>query len=200
MNDFSVTIKGRTLEYIDSEHIYLIDGVIVPSISQIVRAHFPDKYSGISAAVLHRAAKAGTEVHDAIERYCTQGETSDLPEVRNFRFLQAQYRFTVTRNEVPVVLEYDGAPVAAGRFDMELQMDGQYGGADIKRTAQLDKDYLAYQLNLYRVACRQSYNVDWTFLRGIHLRGSTRRFVQIPINEDVTMAYLKTYLKGERNE
>ena len=33
MSDFTKDIKGYTLEYFDDDHVYLVDGVIVPSIS-----------------------------------------------------------------------------------------------------------------------------------------------------------------------
>lgn len=185
MSDFTKEIKGYTLEYYDKEHLYLVDGVIVPSITTILKVKFGRKYEGVSKATLERASENGTAVHDAIERYCRNGEESQLPEVRNFKFLQTHYRFTVLENETPVILFFDDKPISAGRIDMVLKMNEQIGGADIKRTSTLDKEYLAYQLNLYRIAYRQCYGIEWEFLRGIHLREDTRKFVNIPINEDM---------------
>ena len=184
--DFVKEIKGYTLEFYEDEHLYLVDGVIVPSITTILKTKFGRKYEGVSKATLERASDNGTAVHDAIERYCRFGETSDLPEVRNFKFLQKQYGFEVLENETPVILFYDDKPISAGRLDMVIKLNEQIGGADIKRTSTLDKDYLAYQLNLYRIAYRQCYGVEWEFLRGIHLRENVRKFVNIPINESLT--------------
>lgn len=197
--DFTKEIAGYTLEYIDDTHTYLIDGVIVPSITQIIKAQMPNKYSGVSREVLNMAAQKGTEVHQAIEDYCTQGKESDLPEVRNFKFLQRQYGFKVIENETPVIIFHDGKPVGAGRLDLVLEIDGKTGGADIKRTSTLDKEYLAYQLNLYRMAYQQSYGVKWEFLRGIHLRENVRKFVDIPINEPMAYAMLNDFMKGKEN-
>lgn len=185
--DFSKEINGYTLEYFDDEHIYLVDGVIVPSITQLLKKRFGNKYAGVSRETLKRAADAGTAVHDAIERYCKDGTESELPEARNFKFLQRQYGFEVIENETPVILFQDNEPVAAGRLDMVIKMNDRVGGADIKRTATLDKEYLAYQLNLYRIAYRQCYGVEWEFLRGLHLRENVRKFVQIPINEGMAL-------------
>lgn len=176
-------IAGHDVEYYEDGHIYLVDGIIVRSITSIIRT---DKYDRVDKAVLDRAAKLGTEVHEAIERYCKTGEESDLPEVRNFKFLQKMYNFEVMENEKPVILFRDNIPVAVGRLDMVIKIDGKIGGADIKRTSVLDKEYVAKQLNLYRVAYRQSYGVEWEFLRAIHLRGDKRKFVEIPINEELT--------------
>ena len=198
--DFSETIRGHTLEYIDDIHVYLCDGVIVPSVTQILKLKFGNKYDNISRQTLQRAAEKGTEVHEAIENYCKHGIESDLVEVRNFKFLQKQYKFKVLDNEVPVILFKDDEPIAAGRLDLVLEIDGMIGGGDIKRTSTLDKEYLAYQLNLYRIAYDQCYDVAWEFLKGVHLRENVRKFIDIPINEQLAWDLVEEYLKGEKNE
>lgn len=198
MDDFTTEISGHTLEYFDDCHVYLVDGVIVPSITQLLKHKFGRKYEMVNREVLKRASDEGTAVHEAIERYCMDGEVSELPEVRNFQFLQYQYKFEVIENEVPVILFKDDEPVSAGRLDMVLKMDDMIGGADIKRTSALDKEYLAYQLNLYRIAYRQSYGIEWEFLRGIHLKGNTRKFVTIPVNEEIAWQLVDEYLEEKR--
>jgi hypothetical protein len=200
MSDFVTEIQGHTLEYFDDEHLYLVDGVIVPSITQLLKKKFGKKYDGVSKSTLQRACDAGTAVHEAIERYCKDGEIADLPELRNFRFLQNKYKFEVIENEIPVILFLKDEPVSAGRLDMVIKMDDMIGGADIKRTSTLDKEYLAYQLNLYRIAYRQSYGIEWEFLRGIHLREDVRKFVQIPINENIAWQLVHDYMEDENNE
>lgn len=190
-------IAGHTLEYFDDTHEYLVDGVIVPSITQILKIKFGNKYDGVSKKVLNRAAEKGTEVHEAIERYCKTGEISDLKEVRNFKFLQKQYKFEVLDNEVPIILFLNDEPVAAGRLDLVLKLDNKIGGGDIKRTATLDKEYLTYQLNLYRIGYRQCYGVEWEFLKGIHLRDDTRKFLNIPINEKMALELVEKFIQME---
>ena len=190
-------IRGHTLEYIDETHTYLVDGVIVPSITQILKIKFGNKYNKVSKEVLNNAAKKGTEVHEAIEIYCKTGEVKDLQEVKNFIFLQKQYKFGVRKNEVPVILFKEGKPIGAGRFDLELEISNSVGGGDLKRTATLDKEYLAYQLNIYRIANRQSYGTEWQFLKGVHLRGNVRRFIDIPINENMAWSLIDEYLIKE---
>lgn len=198
MSDFTKEIQGHTLEYFDDGHVYLVDGVIVPSITQILKHKFGRKYDGVDRATLKRASDAGTAVHEAIERFCRDGEVTDLSELKNFRFLQKQYKFEVIENETPVILFLNDEPVSAGRLDMVLKMGDQVGGADIKRTSTLDKEYLAYQLNLYRIAYRQSYGIEWEFLRGIHLREDVRKFVQIPVNEDIAWQLVHEYMETKQ--
>ena len=192
--DFSTELAGHTLEYLDDIHTYLVDGIIVPSVTQVMKIRFGGKYTGIPRKVLDRAAEKGTAVHEAIQAYCEQRTESELPEVRNFKFLQKHYDFTVKACEQPVILSMNHEPVCAGRLDLVLEMGGKVGGADIKRTSTLDKEYLAYQLNLYRIAYRQCYGVEWEFLRGVHLRENTRKFVEIPINEQMAMELVTEYI------
>ena len=40
------------VEFIEEGHIYLVDGVIVPSVTQILHRVFPEKYEGIPKEVL----------------------------------------------------------------------------------------------------------------------------------------------------
>lgn len=191
-------IAGHTLEYYDEDHLYICDGVVVPSITQILKVKFGNKYNRVSGAVLNRAAEKGTAVHSAIESYCKHGTESELPELRGFKFLMKHYHFTPLANEVPVILFRDGVPIAAGRLDLVLEIDGKIGLADIKRTATLDKEYLAYQLNLYRIAYQQCYKTPIEFLKGVHLREDTRKFVDIPINEEIPLELVKDYERTKK--
>ena len=191
-------IKGHDVEFIDDTHTYLVDGVIVPSITQILKVKFNKKYDGIPKETLQRASEKGTQMHEVIERWCKNGEESDLVELRNFKFLKRQYNFSVLKNEVPVLLWNEGDIIGAGRLDMVIEMNGQVGLADLKRTSVLDKEYLGYQLNLYRFAYQQSYGEEIEFLRGIHLREDVRKFVQIPINRELTIKLIEEW--REQNE
>jgi len=195
-------INGLTLEFDYTTHTYIYEGVVLPSITQMLGVKFGKKYDGIDKATLENAARKGTEVHEVIERFCKYGEESELKELRNFKFLQKHYKFEVVDNEVPVILwdrKFPDLPLAAGRLDLVLTADGKKGLADIKRTSALDKNYLAYQLNLYRIAYMQTYGENIEFLKGVHLRDDTRKYVEIPINEDIAWELVKTYFTEVNN-
>lgn len=199
-SDYTAVIKGRTLEYLAEPHLYVVDGVLVPNITSIAGSLNPHKYRMVSRQVLDAAAAAGVAVHDAIEAYCKHGTESSLPEVAGFKFLQKSVPFEVLENETPVILEVDGIPAAAGRLDLVVKTSDGVGGVDIKRTSQLDKKYLALQLNLYRLAYRHSYGVEWDFLAALHLRDKIRKWVDIPIDEQLAINAVKGFLKGASNE
>ena len=188
-------IKGHTLEYFDDTHEYLIDGILVPSITQILKLKFGHKYDNVNQKTLNNASEKGTEVHKAIEDYCKLGIDTGLKELKNFKFLQKHYKFEVLDNEIPVILFVNDNPVAAGRLDLVLKDNDDILLADIKRTSVLDKEYLGYQLKLYRIAYQQCYDIKINGLKGLHLREDTRKYINIPINEDMPLNLVKEYLK-----
>lgn len=184
-------INGGVLEYIDDSHTYLYDGVVLPSVTQLLQKKFGGKYDGIPKRILEKAAERGTALHNAIEDYEYQGIETDLPELRNYQRLKAENGFNAVGDEIPVVLFWNGEAVAAGRCDLFIEKKGVFGLADIKRTYRLDRKYLAYQLNIYRMAFMQSYGVKIDFLRGIHLREEVAKYVEIPIDESLIIEILE---------
>lgn len=193
-------IKGGILEYIDETHTYIYNGIVLPSVTQMLKVKFGNKYDGLPKDVLERAAERGSALHKAIEEYEKHGIESDVPELRNWKFLKRAYKFECIDNEVPIVLFQDGNPVACGRLDLVIKEGDNIGLGDIKRTATLDKEYLAYQLNLYRIAYQQCYGGNIEFLRGVHLRNDIRKYVSLPINEDFAKTIINDYKRSVNNE
>lgn len=193
METFS--IKGGTLEYFDETHTYLYEGLMLPSVSRILGTKYRDEYASVPPAVLDNAAKRGTAVHKAIENFNVSGYDDGSEAVRNFKFLQKQYGFEVLDSELPLVIFKDDFPIACGRLDMTMLMDGETGIADIKTVSSLNKEKIAYQLNLYRIGLMQSYGVDAKFLKIIHLRDGIRKVIDSPINERMTWDLINKYLE-----
>ena len=197
MNDYeSWEIKGHTLEYYDEDHQYICDGLMMPSITEILATKF-HKYDGVSKELLKERAAEGTRVHEAIEKLCKTGVEEDLPEVRNFLFLSKAFGFEAVNNEVPVILFHRHEPLACGRLDLVIRSNNGLGLADIKRTSVLDRDYLFYQLNLYRMAYEDCYDEKIDFLVGLHLKGNKRRYAPIPINPPMAWELVMEYMRRE---
>ncbi len=188
-------IKGGTLEYFDDTHTYLYEGLMLPSVSRILGTKFNGEYKNVPPAVLNNAAQRGTAVHKAIENYNNSGYDDGSEAVRNFKFLQKQYGFEVLDSELPLVIFKDDMPIACGRLDMTMLMDGETGIADIKTVSTLNKEKIAYQLNLYRIGLMQSYGVDAKFLKIIHLRDGIRKVIDSPINEKMTWELIEEFLE-----
>lgn len=193
-------IAGGLLEYIDESHTYVYDGVILPSITQILKTKFGKKYENVSQKVLNNAATKGTNVHKAIEDYEQRNiDDTSCEELRNYKFLKKQFKFECLDNEVPIVLFIDHKPVCAGRIDLILKENDDIGIGDIKRTSVFDKEYVSYQTNLYRIGYQQCYGVKISFLKGVHLREKVRKYINLPIKEEMALELVINYL-NERDK
>lgn len=188
-------INGDILEYIDQTHTYIVNGVIVPSVTQILKVIFPGKYSGVDNSTLENASRKGTLLHSIIEEYENEGITQRInrnnakgkhitQEFKNYLYLKNKFNFAPVQNEVPIIYkDRSGKVIFAGRLDMVILYEGVKCLADIKRTNSLDIRYLRLQLNLYRLAYQQCYKTPILGLYALHLRDNNRVFKQIEINE-----------------
>lgn len=142
-------------EFIEEGHCYVLNGVILPSVSEILHFLFPDKYKNVSSLVLERKAEYGSEVHEYIEKF-EKGLFHELPNlniyqdsnIRHYHRLKAKHDIEVLEQEKMV--HYSDK--YAGRFDMIANVGGKESLCDIKTTVQLDKEYLSWQLSLYEFA------------------------------------------------
>jgi hypothetical protein len=77
MNDIHVP-EMKELSFESTEHIYKLNGLVIPSVSTIMEPLNSAKYANISSSVLSNAADKGTAVHDSIENYIKFG-VEDVP-------------------------------------------------------------------------------------------------------------------------
>lgn len=180
------------LEFDNDTHTYLYEGIIVPSITQVMRLKFGGMYASVRPEVLKASADHGTAVHKAIENWCLSEMPSDLREVRNFQVLKNRYCFEVLKNEIPCVIK---EPCVAGRIDLVLRdKAGRLALADIKTTASFEKEYVGYQLNLYKKGYEDTYGEEIQALYCIHLRtygkDNFRHLRELPIS-DIPYEWLK---------
>lgn len=181
--------ENYTLEFDDETHRYIVNGIITPSVSKLLSLKFDD-YPNVPKAVLQAAADRGTEMHKAIEVYEKTGKESDLQEFRNYLFLKKHFKIENVENELPVAYFEDGLPVFAGTIDQVCRIDGVPAINDFKRVSAPNKEKIAYQVNLYRLAYNQTFGVEVKALSFMQLRESVRKFTQLPINEEVIKAFL----------
>ena len=188
-----MNLKGHELEFIESSHTYVCDGIILPSITQIISGLNPSKYAFVRESVLQQAAEKGVAMHALIQDYELGKPVEETQELHNYIFLKRHYKFEVTDMEVPVILFDNYEPMAAGRLDVVFTMNDLKGIADIKRTATFDKESVALQTNLYRIAYMQTYGTPIDLLAGIHLREDKRKFYNLPINEEIAWQKVREY-------
>lgn len=149
------------IEFIEESHTYLIDGIIVPSVSEILHFIFPNKYKWIDLEILERKAKYGSVVHKSIE--CLE-QNKPLPNLDlNQEFSLRQYQRLKEKNNIEVLIQEQIVTYGseyAGTFDMVANVNGCLSLCDIKTTAQLDKEYLSWQLSFYELAHMSMYHTE----------------------------------------
>lgn len=160
------------LVFLEEPHIYLYNGVIIPSVSEILHYIFPDKYKGVSKTILEKKSAYGTTIHESIEMYEANIQTMQLEDAFNvviqakdLNYIQEaslrQY-VKLKREKKLMVLEQEKMiqyqRKYAGRFDMIANVNGALSLCDIKTTAQLDEEYLSWQLSYYELAMGKTFD------------------------------------------
>lgn len=158
------------IEFIEKEHIYLLDGVIIPSVSEILHFIFPDKYKNVDLKTLNNKAEYGSKVHEIIE--CLE-QNKEMPLLdMNQEFSLKQYLRLKEKNNIRVqvqeqIIHYKND--YAGRFDMIATINNELCLCDIKTTAVLDEEYLSWQLSFYELAFKSMYGTGFEKLYAIWL-------------------------------
>lgn len=138
------------VKFIKETHQYTVDGILVPSVSTILKETiFTDKYKDVPDFVLKRAAEFGTAVHDAIEHDDNLLLTEEQDRVyQEWKRLQEEENIVPLEQEQIVHFEKE----YAGTFDMIANIKGEKCLVDIKTTYRLDLEYLSWQLSMYALA------------------------------------------------
>ena len=137
------------IEYVNETHQYLLDGVIIPSVSKLTAYALNEDFSNIPADVLEKASNFGTEIHGRIELYERMGiETDDdYFTIQNWKRIKEEYKIQVIDTEQIVYTdEY------AGRYDILAFVDDEISLIDIKTNRNYPKDHLECQLGFYKNA------------------------------------------------
>ena len=111
----------------------------------IGRQLFPNKYTAVPEKILARAAERGHRIHEEIQVYDMFGEISS-DEVRWYADMKKAEQFDVLDSEYLVT---DGTHFASA-IDKVIVKDEKVCLADVKTTYELDKEYISWQLSIYK--------------------------------------------------
>ena len=156
------------LEFNEDIHTYSFNGVVLPSVTQIISEIMPNKYKGINKRVLEEKAKFGTTGHKIIEGL----DVSDLESAKNHvRTIENKSLEICLREYLRLVRKHNIKPEAhemrvhygyiyAGTLDMIAEVNNNLSLIDVKFTSTLDKEYLAWQLGMYSLAVKRLVKFD----------------------------------------
>lgn len=176
---------NNEIEYVEEGHIYLYKGLyIVPSVTQILQKIFPDKYKNVPRETLTRKASYGKTIHEYIEQYEKGIITIKLNYIQEASFgqyLRLKDKYNIKVLEQEKIVNYKD--IYAGRYDIYGEVNGVISLCDIKTTASLDKEYLKYQLNLYRFASKNKNKIKKLYAIWL-AKKDIGRLVEIEIMSD----------------
>lgn len=135
-------VKSQVL-FNEVDHTYNFLGQLLSGVTGLLhRTLFADKYKGIDASVLAKAAEYGHNIHEQIELVDTLGVISDTPAVKAYLKMKADLNLATLANEYLVSDEmYLASSIDIIFNDLTL--------ADVKTTSRLDMEYLSWQLSMY---------------------------------------------------
>ena len=155
------------IEFIEQEHLYLVDGVITPSVTQILQFLFPDKYKDVPPEILAKKVEYGSILHKVIE-IAEQEQMFNIEQIKykieginyiiensfeQYLKLKEKYRIKVLEQEQIVAYKN----LYCGTFDMIANVNNKKSLIDIKTTVELDEEYLSWQLSFYELAKGKRY-------------------------------------------
>lgn len=141
------------IEFIEDCHIYLNDGVIIPSVSELVSFATKKDFTNIPCEVLKKAQEYGTALHDAIYKLITSGEVEKFDDIRLKYGLEEFLRLKDEYIKDPIcerIVSYKGR--YAGRYDC-LSCGILI---DYKTNYKPDIESLEWQMGFYKMAIEET--------------------------------------------
>lgn len=114
------------LTFIPETHTYLVDGVEVPSVTQVLRDSGILDYRFVNQEVLHRASRFGTAVHRATELWDKGTLNMDTLAPALLPYLEQWIAFRKDFGFVPELIEYQDYS-RKYRFGFTLDRRGMFG-------------------------------------------------------------------------
>ena len=181
------------IEYIDSCHTYLSDGVIIPSVSALVAFATGEDYSSVPRGVLKKAQDFGTDLHQAIQDYYEKDIKTEFKDVQKQLCFEQFLLLQPLRNpKCEVMVDYKG--YYAGRLDL-LDDDNL---VDIKTNSIYPEEHLRWQLQFYAIALK-SKGIEVNRFHSIWLpKGKMGRYLEVkPHTVEECFNVLSAFYKNE---
>lgn len=192
----------NNIEFVEDIHVYLADGVIIPSVSELIRFKFPDAYKGIPKKILKKKADYGTKVHQIIEQFVNKEIT--IEELRNkdidpnikiaveqFEKLRKEWIFEI--QDMEQIVSYKGK--YAGMYDLKTSDDYII---DLKTTAELHREWLRWQLGLYYLGAGIKKEIGYVMWLP---KGKKGKVEQIPVaTHEECIQLVEDYEKHTTNQ
>ena len=148
-------VENKNLTFDESDHTYRLDGVVLPSVTQIMRPLSDANYNGIPEDVLQKAADRGTAVHQAIDIFLNYGCEDIDPAYRGYLDAFLKWKDSVAPDvcatEQPI---YHPTMLYCGTADCVCKIGGKMVLIDYKTTSVIHEKLVSVQLQAYESALK----------------------------------------------
>ena len=170
-------LNDSKIRFVAKTHQYFLGDKELKGVTGILsRRIFQDKYANIDEEVLEQAAKRGSYIHQMCEMVDELGVSPDCLEAQNYINLKGEY------NLQPIAREYlvtDGEHYASA-IDAIYEVEGGVILNDLKTTYKLDKEYISWQLSIYKYFFELSNpDIEVKGLTATWLKGDIAEYVEI---------------------
>ncbi len=157
--------RKNNLVFLEDSHTYLYNGVIIPSVSELIRFKYPQTYKDVPKFVLEKAASYGTAMHQLIEDYENGKAVDDImfdpnidPNMKSSLkdYIEIKLKYILYPKSTEQIISYKGR--FAGRYDILTKDDYLI---DVKTTSSVHTDLLSLQLGLYYLALNKEKEVGY---------------------------------------
>lgn len=169
MNKLNLNMSDLTFD--ETRHEYKLYGVIVPSVSEIIKPVSGAFYSGISKEVLEHAADRGTAIHNAIETWI-EFQMDTIVDDSHRGYFNAFLKWWDEKKPEPLATEcriYHKILRYAGTADLIAKIDGEIVITDYKNSASVNEKSYSLQLEAYRQAFK-SHGIEIEKKLILHLK------------------------------
>lgn len=165
------------VQFDEATHTYTLDGVELPSVTQIIRYLAVDKANNADPNMALIARERGSAVHEATVVYDYSGEIPDDFPAEYAPYLEAYVQFVRDYKPKWILTEHAmGSNVMgmgyAGTLDRFGLIDGEFSLLDIKTSYKVDIPSLSAQLAAYSKLLREeqpTYSENKVNLYGLQL-------------------------------
>lgn len=147
------------IDFVKETHEYFVNGVRLPSVSEIMAPLSSSYYSKVNSQVLEQARIRGTLSHEAIDDYLLFGVTKPGYEdvIKEFKRFLEREKMTILANEMRLTNgEYCGTVDLIG-----IDESNKVHLIDIKFTYKINKPLVSVQLSAYLQLCDYNHLGVW---------------------------------------
>ena len=157
------------LEFIEETHTYLLDGKIIPSVTQLLKEIFPLKYDNVPIDILKKKSEYGTQLHKFIEIIEKKKPKRPLAYIKKYYkpniyqeeslkdYLKIKEKYNIVITDSEKKVHY--LDKYAGTLDLKGYVNNKSAIIDVKTTYELDEVYVAWQDSLYELADERVYEL-----------------------------------------